>query len=85
MLLEASAEALERGYELLVKNPSGAHQCPTSYITTPTGTIIAFLHIPLAKIGDTMTVFEYLRVPNRVTDGLYMTVEPEHAIIATDD
>ena len=85
MLLEASAAALERGYELLVKNPSGAHQCPTSYVTTPTGTIIAFLHIPLAKIGDTMTVFEYLRVPNRVTDGLYMTVEPEHAIIATDD
>ena len=32
-----------------------------------------------------MTIFEYLRVPNQVTDQLYMTVEHKHAVIATDD
>lgn len=83
MLKEADKSAEERGYELLPNNAAEAHQCPCSFIIKG-GIITAFLHLPLAKTGDIMVVYEYLSVPLAVDQGLQITVHPEHAVIATN-
>lgn len=85
ILRQVQSEAYKSGYALLPKNPGEAYQCKASFEATHYG-INAILHIPLAREGDRMIIYEYLSVPIPVgAGGLQISVHPEHPIIATDE
>lgn len=73
------------GYEMLPRSEADAYQCEASFIITDDAKVVIFLHIPLSKIGDRLTVFEYLPIPIDVDENHHMSVHPRHAVIATDD
>ena len=83
MKIRNRAEA--QGYNLLTRTDAEAYQCDASFLVTGTG-ITAFLHLPLAKKSDHLTIFEYLPVPVAAGDHHHITVVPDHPIIAiTED
>ena len=84
MLKQAKVDAAKKGYEVLPTNAAEAHQCPCSFASAGLK-VTAFLHLPLAKKEDMMTVYEYLSVPVVVSKEVHMTVFPENAIIAIND
>ena len=81
LLARIRQEAATEGYQLLVSNAAEALQCQASYTATDRG-YMAILHLPLAKFGDTMDIFQYISVPIPVTPDRHMTIHPKMEAVA---
>ena len=83
LLRGAQTIAQEKGYTLLARSVADAYQTRTSFRTNGSH-ITAIVHLPLEHTEDELQVLEHIPVPVEVEKGVFMTVLPEHAVIATD-
>lgn len=84
-LLSAISEEVQKtGYELLVGNQAEAFQSRASFMMTEDG-FMGMLHLPLAKKGDLMNLYEYVPIPIPLADGHHMTVHPRMGVIAVSE
>ena len=83
--LEALAhQAALHDYVLLANTESDVLQCETSFVTHEHG-LTVIVHVPMAKSGDLLTVYQHVPLPYGVQDDLYLTIKPEQDIIAISD
>jgi hypothetical protein len=82
-LTAVRTEARHTGYQVMVNNAAEAYQCQASFLMEGDGFFV-FLHLPLAKLDDHMTIYEFVPVPMFLTDTQYLQIRPLDDIIAVD-
>ena len=83
LLRSARKKATEMGFQLIPKTASDAYQCQATFRLNGSH-VTAIIHLPLTGQEEELQVLEYVPVPLEVEEDVYMTVLPEHTIIATD-
>ena len=78
---EVRTKADRAGYKPIVQHPSDIFQCETSFRATRDG-VDVFIHIPVARREDKMSVFEHVQVPMAVSAETMTWIEPPEEVIA---
>jgi len=78
---DVKQKAAAMGYVPVAEHQTDLLQCETSFKATEEGFEI-FVHIPIARQGDRMEVFEYIPVPLKASAGSVFQLRPQEEVIA---
>ena len=75
--------AKQRGFTLMVEHYADLFQLDTSFKLTKDG-VDLFLHVPVALEEERLRVYEFLPIPIRLSDDMFVRIEPQLPVIVVN-
>jgi hypothetical protein len=74
--------AASAGYMPIPQHQSDLFQCDASFRATEKGGLDVFIHVPVARRDDVMSVYEHVAVPMAVSDKTLAKLQPAEEVVA---